>query len=461
MTEPSNDHSAPNNKTSQPQSGSGWDGDGGWAAEDDWTIGAPADDVFDRGWRYEPTDQDAVADGAAVGTRTTGRRTIDEPTSRNDHSAAPTRPKGRVRERDQVAYVQDREYDLYDEAFPAPKRGRGCLAFLIVASFFVGAALLGLRWYQRQVDPPGLPGQTVNVVIPSNTSTAKIGEILHDQGIIGNANLFRFYAQFKGKGGFEAGKYEFKENSSFDETLDILTLGAQVPESQKLTIPEGFRYEQIGARVEEKLDGRTAANFRTIATAGKVRSTYQPAEVTSLEGFLFPSTYVVSLEDDEATIASRMVEQFDQIADEVKLSEAKGKVGISPYEALIVASLIEREAKLESDRAKIARVIYNRLKTDRALQIDATIIYGLGGGLDRVLLEDLEKDGPYNSYTRKGLPPTPIANPGRASMEAALNPVAGDWLYYVVTGADGSHSFANTFKEHKRNIQLAKDRGLR
>jgi UPF0755 protein len=126
-----------------------------------------------------------------------------------------------------------------------------------------------------------------------------------------------------------------------------------------------------------------------------------------------------------------------------------------------VASLIEEEAKLDSDRAKISRVIYNRLKTDLALQIDATIIYGMGGGITRVLNEDLKKDGPFNSYTRKGLPPTPITNPGKASLEAALNPEPGNWLYYVVTTPEGAHSFATTYKQHLANIKLAKANGVR
>ncbi len=435
-----------------------WTTTQGWAAEDDWSVGSPSEDVFERGWRYEKADENDLSETSVVTTTT--QKPASRQTTPATGDSVPTK-RQRVRERDQVAYVEDREHDLYDDAFPPPKRGRGCLAFLIVASLFAGAALLGVKWYQRQVDPPGPPGEKLAVVIPSSTSTAKIGQILNKNGVIGNPNLFRFYAQYKGKGGFEAGKYEFQKNSSFDEALSILTLGAQVPETQKLTIPEGFRISDIGGRIQEKLEGRTSANFDAVANAGKIRSSYEPSDATSLEGFLFPSTYTVGLQDDEATIAQRMVEQFDQVADDVRLGDAKGKVGVSPYEALIIASLIEKEAKLDSDRPKIARVIYNRLKTDRALQIDATIIYGMGGGITKLLLEDLNKDGPYNSYTRKGLPPTPISNPGKASIEAALNPEVGDWLYYVVTGTDGSHSFANTFKEHKKNIQIAKQRGLR
>jgi UPF0755 protein len=348
-----------------------------------------------------------------------------------------------------------------DEDFPPPRRGRAFLGFLLTLALIAGGVLYGLRWYQKQVDPPGLPGPEVELVIPNNTSTAGISNLLNNKKVIGNAKVFRYWAQLQGKGGFEAGKYTFRENSSFASTLDVLLSGPTVPQEQKVTIPEGFRIEQIAERIGTKVPGKTAANFLAAAKGNKIRSSYQPAEVTSLEGFLFPDTYVVSLEEDEAMIATRMVENFDSVADSLGLGSSTDKVKINPYEALIVASLVEREAKIDSDRAKIAQVIYNRLRADMYLQIDATLIYALNNNTTRLLLEDLKMKSPFNSYNNKGLPPAPIANPGRASLEAALNPEPGDWLYYVVTGADGSHSFATSFKGHKRNIALAKERGLR
>jgi UPF0755 protein len=450
-----------------------------WSAEDDWSANAPRppEDPFDRGWyfdtenptsgaaRSQPNDQrdqrGVGAQGTQSGPAQNGLGQGSSQTHRipEQDSAPIGRQSGK--ERRNSAALVEHDDDLYDEAFPPNRRGRGFLAFLIVMALFAGSALFGAKWYKDQVSPSGGPGEAVEVVIPSNTSTANIGTILHTKGVVKNAKLFRFYAQFKGKGGFEAGKYSLRKNSSFDETLRVLTLGAQVPETSKLTIPEGFRIEQIGQRIQEKVPNRTAQAFIDVVASGKIRSVYQPSETTSLEGFLFPETYTVGLDDDEATMATRMVETFDSVADEVKISDSMGKVGIKPYEALIVASLIEEEAKLDSDRAKISRVIYNRLKTDVALQIDATIIYGMGGGITRVLNEDLKKDGPFNSYTRKGLPPTPITNPGKASLEAALNPEPGNWLYYVVTTPEGAHSFATTYKQHLANIKLAKANGVR
>jgi UPF0755 protein len=445
-----------------------------WSAEDDWSANAPRppEDPFDRGWYF---DTETPVGGSAILSPDQrafpAQQSTHVPAGRVQPGVQQThripeqdaQPIGRQsgKERRNTAALVENDDDLYDEAFPPNRRGRGFLAFLIVMALFAGSALFGAKWYRDQVSPSGGPGEAVEVVIPSNTSTANIGTILQTKGIVGNAKLFRFYAQFKGKGGFEAGKYSLRKNSSFDETLRVLTLGAQVPETSKLTIPEGFRIEQIGQRIQEKIPNRTAQAFVDVVASGKIRSVYQPSDTTSLEGFLFPDTYTVGLDDDEATMATRMVETFDSVADEVKISDSMGKVGIKPYEALIVASLIEEEAKLDSDRPKIARVIYNRLKTDLALQIDATIIYGMGGGITRVLNEDLKKDGPFNSYTRKGLPPTPITNPGKASLEAALNPEPGNWLYYVVTTPEGAHSFATTYKQHLANIKLAKANGVR
>ena len=375
-------------------------------------------------------------------------------------------PKGR-RPKRRAALEQDLDEDDIDididiEDFPAPpRRGRGVLVFLLFCAVAIAGALYGVRWLQQQIDPPGAVGEAVQITIPKNTPTARIGEILHDEGIVGDPRVFRYYAQWKGRGGFEAGRYTFRKNDTFDSALETLTRGPQVPNEQKVTFPEGFRLSQFADRVGARLPGRTAARFMQVATNGTIRSSLLPTASENLEGFLFPSTYQFSLEDDEEAVVARLVDGFDVAADAEGLTNASAKVGRSPYEALIVASLIEREAKIDEDRGKVARVIYNRLSADQALQIDATVIYGMGGNVDRVLFADLQKDGPYNTYTRKGLPPTPIASPGRESIRAALNPTPGDWLYYVVIDTQGHHAFASTFKEHKKNIKIAEQNGVR
>jgi UPF0755 protein len=178
---------------------------------------------------------------------------------------------------------------------------------------------------------------------------------------------------------------------------------------------------------------------------------------------MLPETYNVEPDDDESEILARMVGDFDKLATDLGYADAATKVGISPYEALVVASLVERETRIDDERAKVAQVIYNRLRRGMRLQIDATVVYALGrSGTDtRVLLKDLEIDSPYNTYRNAGLPPTPIAAPGAESLRAALNPEAGPWLFYVVTEADGRHSFAVTGAEHQANIRKAEQNGVR
>ncbi|MBW3615738.1 MAG: endolytic transglycosylase MltG [Actinobacteria bacterium] len=351
------------------------------------------------------------------------------------------------------------------EPFPEPRRGRAgkVLAVLgvLVAVALVAAGLVGLN-YQRQVDPAGPPGEPVKVTIPLGSSTRRIGVILDDQSVITSARVFRIYTRINGGGPFQAGEYTFRRNMSMGEAVRVLSKGPEI-KFERLTVPEGLTLPQIGAQVGE-LDGRSAEAFLAAAASGKVRSRYQPAGVDKLEGLLLPETFNVEPKDDEATILARMVSAFDETASGLDYDDAESKVGLTPYQAIVVASLVERETRFDEERAKVASVIYNRLKKGMLLQVDATVIYALGKSADRnvrVLFKDLEVDSPYNTYKVKGLPPTPIAAPGRASLEAALNPEPGPFLFYVVTEKDGRHSFATTEAEHAANIRKAEANGVR
>jgi UPF0755 protein len=212
------------------------------------------------------------------------------------------------------------------------------------------------------------------------------------------------------------------------------------------------------------LPGRSAEKFLEVANSGQVRSKYQPAGSNNLEGLLFPDTYNFEAKDDEKAILERMVRTFETAAAEAGIDDVGQGGLVDPYQAIIVASLVEREARVSEERGKVARVIYNRLEKNMLLQVDATVIYALGRtgekGL-RVLNRDLEVDSPYNTYKRPGLPPAPIASPGRATLRAAVDPDDGPWLFYVVVEEDGTHAFATTLAEHNRNIATAAARGVR
>jgi UPF0755 protein len=213
-----------------------------------------------------------------------------------------------------------------------------------------------------------------------------------------------------------------------------------------------------------QLPGRSAAKFLELAKSGQIRSDYEPPDVNpaaGLEGLLFPDTYDFRRTDDESVILQRMVDRFDEVAASINLNQLAASRGVTPYQVVVVASIVEREAKVPEDRGMVAQVIYNRLKQGMFLQFDSTVVYALGNNITGVVSnKDTQVDSPYNTYKNKGLPPTPIAAPGKASLLAALNPTTGPWLYFVVVDPSGKAAFATTFAEQTKNIQLAHSRGL-
>ena len=192
-----------------------------------------------------------------------------------------------------------------------------------------------------------------------------------------------------------------------------------------------------------------------------VRSRYQPPGITSLEGLLLPETYFFVADDDEEDILRRMVESFDALAGRLDLTGGAARLGVTPYEAVVVASMVEREARVDEDRGKVARVIYNRIEAEMPLEIDATVQFALGKQKEVLLFKDLEIDSPYNTYRNAGLPPGPIAAPGHESLVATLNPTPGNWIFFVVIDDNGHHAFAATLAEQEANIALATRNGVR
>lgn len=324
----------------------------------------------------------------------------------------------------------------------------------------LGAA--GAIWFRQQVDPRGGPKEEIVVEVPEGSSTERITEILDEKGVVGQAKLFLGFLARSKMGPFQAGSYRFRKASSFQQALDALERGPEI-NFDRLTIPEGLILAQVAERVG-RIPGRTAGRFLEVAGSGQVRSRYQPEGSMNLEGLLLPETYNIDDADDERAILERMVGAFDDVGARVGLDQVAQGGLVTPYQAAIVASLVEREARVPEDRGMIARVVYNRLRRRMPLQVDATVIYALGktGEKDvRVLNKDLQVDSPYNTYKVTGLPSAPIAAPGRAALEAAVDPPPGPWLYYVVVEASGKHAFATTLDEHNRNIALAQSRGLR
>ncbi|MBW3574307.1 MAG: endolytic transglycosylase MltG [Actinobacteria bacterium] len=351
----------------------------------------------------------------------------------------------------------------HERATPGRRRGpsRVLVALAVAAALGLVAVAGTWLWVRGKIDPAGPAGAEVALTVPEGASTAEIAELLATEDVVSDARVFRYYVQLNGGASFQAGDYTLRRNSAMGEVVATLDDGPEIAFDQ-LTVPEGLTLQEVAERVEA-VERLSSERFLELAEGGATRSRYQPAGVDSLEGLLFPDTYRIDVTEDEAALLSRMVELFDSVATEVGYDRSQLPGGLSAYETIVVASLIESEAKVPEDRGKISRVIHNRLDADMLLQIDATVIYARGGKPregGRVLFSDLEVDSPYNTYKNEGLPPTPIAVPGRASLEAALNPVPGDWLYYVKYESNGAHAFSVTGAEHNRRIAEAKAKGV-
>ena len=339
---------------------------------------------------------------------------------------------------------------------------------LAVVGSFIGVALYAISWIRGELDPPGPPGSEVLVALGAGDTSANIGGQLEDLGIIENATVYSWYVRLKGGAEFQAGEFTFQENSSAAEVIDVLHSGptrVALASTLSITLPEGLTVEQIAVVVDDLVGvDFTGEDFIDELRRGRYTSKYGPEpgtlgpEFEAFEGLLFPDTYSVLADSDAATLIEQLIETTDAVGDRLGLFQSDRVVGLTAYEVLIVASLIEEEAKVEEDRAKIARVIYNRLERDMPLGIDATIAYFTG---DNVLTRtDLETESPYNTRLVRGLPPTPIAAPGEASIRAALNPASGDWIFYVLTDPEGIHSFSETEEQFLLDKQVCQDLGL-
>jgi len=291
------------------------------------------------------------------------------------------------------------------------------------------------------------PAAETEVIIPRGSTLDDVARQLAQSGVIGNALAFHIFARARqADANVHAGAYRFEPHQTQSQVLQsLLSGGAQV--ASWVTIPEGFTAGQIAERLQAAGVGNATDLKRAFLTAPfKVDGT----RVTGLEGYLFPSTYLVPTDASVDQIEKQLTDEFfKELPADAPASARKLRVTVP--QGVIVASLIEREAKADVDRPLIAGVIYNRLRLGMPLQIDATIEYALPEHKAELSFADLKINSPYNTYQHDGLPPTPIANPGRPSLEAAFDPAKTDDLYYVYCG-NGRHVFAKTMPEHQANV---------
>ena len=288
-------------------------------------------------------------------------------------------------------------------------------------------------------------GQLISVVIPRGADASAIGDILEQRGVVADGSRFRNYAKEQGEGAdFKAGTYRFQAGVDYDLIIKRLDLGPAPLRVAKLVIPEGFRITEIEARLSSVGISKTGYQ-RAVAAASP------PAGFgshSSMEGFLFPATYSVTPNERPGVLVGQQLAAFQSAFAQVDMSYAASK-NLTPYDVLTIASMIEREAHVAKDRPLIAAVIYNRLHLDMTLGIDATLLYEQGSWTHQLTVSELEANTPYNTRLRHGLPPTPICNPGLASLQAAAHPAHVDYLYYVAEGDSGEHYFTDNYADFK------------
>jgi UPF0755 protein len=324
----------------------------------------------------------------------------------------------------------DDEYE-YEELRPEMSRGRKVLLAVIGVLAVLTVLVAGVAFWSHQQLFPNKSGDVVLVDVPTGSSTNSIIDLLNKKQVVDNAPLFKAYLRVKGGGPFQAGTYSFTTHENADKVLATLKGGPLPPPTRRFTVQPALNLRQVPARIVQDIPTLSIDEFNRILSSDTIRAQLQPAG-QSLEGFLFPDTYELGEGADESAVVSAMVQQFDAVANEMGLANSQALVGYDPYEVLIVASLVEREAKVDADRAQVAQVIYNRLASGTPLGVDATLCY-LKDEQPCVLRQsDLAQDTPYNTRLNTGLPPTPISNVSRASLEAALHPAAGNAIYYVL-----------------------------
>ncbi len=332
-------------------------------------------------------------------------------------------------------------------------RKRWIAVLLILALLAGGVVVAGINYYRWCQGASG-PQRPVSFVIPEGTSGGEIVSMLHDKGVIRCDLVAKFILRRDGfPTDFRAGTFSLTTNMTLDDAVTVLTTPPHKAVTVRLTIPEGWRLAEIAARVHA-LFGIPAKEFLKEATSGSYAlPPYLPQGKKTVEGFLFPETYqVVKKTASAASIIQVLLDQFQKEVDGLPWGDAK-KLGVSPYDVVTIASMIEREAKLDKERPLIAAVIYNRLKDNMELAIDATLQYVDPDPSNGLTESDLAIDSPYNTRLHTGLPPTPIASPRLESIEAALQPAHVAYLYYVLCPKDGpgKHRFSVSYDDFLNN----------
>ena len=323
------------------------------------------------------------------------------------------------------------------------------LAFVITAFYLV---YYGAIWYEVRSSTTtsvAVHGREIQLTINPGMGASEIGRLLEEKKVIDSqAEFVDLVKKRDSETKLRPGIYEFYENQQLLEVVDMLEQGRGSPIVQ-VTVNEGLAVSQVGALLTE---GGVIKGSEYVKLSTQPDKFVIPdvggtiPEMATLEGLLFPSTYYLIEGEGATELIGKQLEAFESKTASLPWENTK-VLGISAYEVVIVASLIEKEVKVGKERPLVAAVIYNRLKQDMTLGIDATVRYAVDKWTGPLDDEDLAIDSAYNTRLKKGLPPTPICSPGAAALEAALEPSGVDYLYYVLADTDGNHFFTADYEE--------------
>jgi uncharacterized YceG family protein len=298
---------------------------------------------------------------------------------------------------------------------------------------------------------------SVRVTVPEGADAGRIGDILAEHGVVGSGTFFQLNATLTGRrGSLRSGDYTLRRDMSNGDAIDALTKGpkVRVVPTVDVTVPEGPSIRETASTVDKgPLEGSYLKAATSDRVLRRVRRLGAPRGTRTAEGFLFPATYTLVDGSPARDLVTKQLAAFRENFGSLDFAYARRR-DLSRYDVLTIASLVEREAQIARERPLIASVIYNRLEADMPLGIDATIRYETQNWTRPIRLSELEADTPYNTRLRQGLPPTPIGNPGRKSMEAAARPARTDYLFFVRTPGDsGEHAFSSTDAQFQRDYE--------
>lgn len=333
------------------------------------------------------------------------------------------------------------------------KKTVGILGWMIIVLLLGSMGFLS--WWSWATQPYSPTGKNEKITIAQGTTAAQLAEELQQRHLIRSAWAFRYLARAQ-QSDFKlyVGDYQLAPTMPPSEMIKRLIVGSIALDTIRLTIPEGYTTGQIIELLVQKGIGRKE-EFTKVVTDDEFPYPFlkdAPKGIHRLEGYLFPNTYDIAVKTTPHAVMDLLLQQFSkELTPEVLKQLDNMKLSVPQWVTL--GSMVEKEAVKESDRPLIASVIMNRLKINQPLQIDATIQFLLDAPKPKLFNKDLQIPSPYNTYLNVGLPLGPIANPGHASLQAALYPAQTDFLYYVAK-KDGYHAFAKTFAEHSNNIKM-------